>query len=119
MTTVYQYGQGDNYLGDVYLGDKIGKQSVTTNTEQKLPVDATTVIIVKLILDELSETFNPNSRKGQQIISTAALSTVDNMSELKDNLIKCLKDKGMNYLVIAIDHPASRLFIESFIEKYI
>ena len=110
---INQYGKGDNIAGDKVLGDKIQTQ-INNN-----PDLAQAARDIKVLLDELSEEYNPTTEKGQAKIKSGALAQIRQNPQLKQRTLKALKSAGEEALEQAIQHPVAKVVVEgvkSFIE---
>ena len=105
MSTVNQYGQGDNIAGDKVMRDKIQTQ-VNSN-----PDLAQAAHDIKALLDELSEEYNPNSARGQAKIKEAAIAKIKQNPTLKQRSFKALKSAGEEALEQAIQHPVAKVVV--------
>lgn len=100
MSTIHQYGSGDNIAGDKVMRDKIGTQ---INNSQNLAQAAKEI---KDLLNQLDQDYDRNTPTGQAMISAKAIEAIENKPTLKARVINALKEGGATALEEAIDHPA-------------
>jgi Leucine-rich repeat (LRR) protein/GTPase SAR1 family protein len=100
MSTVNQYGSGDNIGGDKVMRDKISTQ---INNSQNLAQSAKDI---KELLDQLSQEY-PNTA----IVGAKAIEAIDKKPTLKARIINTLKEVGSEALEKAVDHPAVSIVI--------
>jgi small GTP-binding protein len=103
--TIHQHGQGDNIAGDNIAGDKINTQ---INNNPDLLEAAKSI---KALLDELSEQYNPNTEKGQNLIRDEAIASIETNPTLKTRVINALQSAGDTALEGAIGHPIAKIVI--------
>ena len=102
---IHQYGQGDNIAGDKVMGDKINTQ---INNNPDLLEAAKSI---QALLDELSEQYNPNTEKGQNLIRDEAIEAIETNPTLKTRIINALQSAGDTALEGAIGHPIAKIVI--------
>ena len=100
MSTVNQYGSGDNVGGDKVMRDKIGTQ---INNSQNL---AQASKEIKELLDQLSQEYS-----NTEIVGVKAVKEIEQKPELKARIINALKEAGSEALEKAVDHPAVSIVI--------
>ena len=103
MSTVNQYGDGDNIAGDKVMGDKIGTQ---INNSQDLAQAAEDI---KFLLDKLSVDYPSESPR---VLGAKAVDEVEKNPELKSRIFKGIKAGSIAALQSMINHPAVTFFIE-------
>ncbi|MEH1872769.1 COR domain-containing protein [Nostoc sp.] len=101
MSTVNQYGSGDNVGGDKVMHDKIGTQ---INNSQNLAQAAKDI---KELLDQLSQEYPNNTR----IVGLKAVEEIEQKPKLKARIINALKEAGSEALEKVVDHPAVSIVI--------
>ncbi|WP_353260060.1 pentapeptide repeat-containing protein [Prochlorothrix hollandica] len=96
---------GDKVGGDKVGGDKIGRDKIGTqiNNSQNLVQAAQEI---QALLDNLSEDYNPNTTKGQNLIQAEVLSAIQANPQLRQRIANALKEAGSTALEELIDHPA-------------
>lgn len=103
MSTINQYGSGDNIAGDKVMGDKIYTQ---INNSQDL-VQASKDI--KDLLEQLCVDYPSDSPR---VLGAKAIDQVEKNLELKSRILKGVKAGGFAALEKMIDHPVAKFFIE-------
>jgi GTPase SAR1 family protein len=101
MSTVNQYGSGDNIAGDKVMRDKIDTQ---INNSQNLAQAAQDI---KDLLNQLSKEYPNNS----VIVGAKALEVIDSTPTLKGRVVKALKEAGSTALEKLVDHPAVSIVV--------
>ena len=101
MSTVNQYGFGNNIAGDQVMGDKIDTQ---INNSQNLTQAAQDI---KELLNQLSKEYPNNS----VIVGAKALEAIDSTPTLKRRVVKALKEAGATALEKLVDHPAVSIVV--------
>ncbi|MEH2315973.1 COR domain-containing protein [Nostoc sp.] len=100
MSTINQYGTGDNVGGDKVMRDKIGTQ---INYSQNLAQAAKDI---KELLNQLSQEYsNP------AIVGVKAVEEIERQPTLKARIVNALKEAGSEALEKAVDHPAVSIVI--------
>ncbi|MEH2088732.1 COR domain-containing protein [Nostoc sp.] len=100
MSTVNQYGSGDNVGGDKVMHDKIGTQ---INNSQNLAQAAKDI---KELLDQLSQEYSSTA-----MVGVKAVEEIEQKPKLKARIINALKEAGSEALEKAVDHPAVSIVI--------
>ncbi|MEH2244995.1 COR domain-containing protein [Nostoc sp.] len=100
MSTVNQYGSGDNVAGDKVMRDKIGTQ---INNSQNLAQAAKDI---KELLNQLSQEYSNTA-----IVGVKAVEEIEQKPKLKARIINALKEAGSEALEKAVDHPAVSIVI--------
>jgi len=100
MSTVNQYGFGDNVGGDKVMRDKIGTQ---INNSQNLAQAAKDI---KELLDQLSQEYSSTA-----MVGVKAVEEIEQKPKLKARIINALKEAGSEALEKAVDHPAVSIVI--------
>ncbi|MDZ8071014.1 MAG: COR domain-containing protein, partial [Nostoc sp. DedQUE08] len=100
MSTVNQYGSGDNVGGDKVMRDKIGTQ---INNSQNLAQAAKDI---KELLDQLSQEYSSTA-----MVGVKAVEQIEQKPKLKARIINALKEAGSEALEKAVDHPAVSIVI--------
>ncbi|AUB38178.1 GTPase SAR1 family domain [Nostoc flagelliforme CCNUN1] len=100
MSTVNQYGYGDNVGGDKVMRDKIGTQ---INNSQNLTQAAKDI---KELLNQLSQEYSNTA-----IVGVKAVEEIEQKPKLKARIINALKEAGSEALEKAVDHPAVSIVI--------
>ncbi|MEH2011138.1 COR domain-containing protein [Nostoc sp.] len=100
MSTVNQYGSGDNVGGDKVMRDKIGTQ---INNSQNLAQAAKDI---KELLDQLSQEYSNTA-----IVGAKAIEEIERKPTLKARIVNALKEAGSQALEKAVDHPAVSIVI--------
>ncbi len=101
---------GDYVRGDKIGGDKVGRDKIGTqiNNSQNLAQAAKEI---KELLEQLSEEYNPNTEKGQNLIKDEAINTIKKDSTLQHKILNALKEGGITALEEAINHPVAKVVI--------
>jgi small GTP-binding protein len=96
--------------GDKVMGDKVGRDKIGTqiNNSSNLAQSAKEI---KELLDQLSELYNPNTEKGQNLIKDEAVKVIKNDSTLQQKIVNALKEGSVTSLEEAINHPVAKLVI--------
>ncbi|MEH2450224.1 leucine-rich repeat protein [Nostoc sp.] len=100
MSTVNQYGSGDNVGGDKVMRDKIGTQ---INNSQNLAQAAKDI---KELLNQLSKEYSSTA-----IVGVKAVEEIERQPTLKARIVNALKEAGSEALEKAVDHPAVSIVI--------
>ncbi|MDZ7965310.1 MAG: COR domain-containing protein [Nostoc sp. DedSLP03] len=100
MSTVNQYGFGDNVGGDKVMRDKIDTQ---INNSQNLAQAAKDI---KELLDQLSQEYFSTA-----MVGVKAVEEIEQKPKLKARIINALKEAGSEALEKAVDHPAVSIVI--------
>ncbi|MEH2360237.1 COR domain-containing protein [Nostoc sp.] len=100
MSTVNQYGSGDNVAGDKVMRDKIDTQ---INNSQNLAQAAKDI---KELLNQLSQEYSNTA-----IVGVKAVEEIEQKPKLKARIINALKEAGSEALEKAVDHPAVSIVI--------
>ncbi|MEH2236000.1 COR domain-containing protein, partial [Nostoc sp.] len=100
MSTVNQYGLGDNIGGDKVMRDKIGTQ---INNSQNLAQAAKDI---KELLNHLSQEYSSTA-----IVGVKAVEEIERQPTLKARIVNALKEAGSEALEKAVDHPAVSIVI--------
>lgn len=103
MSTINQYGSGDNIAGDKVIGDKIGTQ---INNSQDLTQAAKDI---KTLLDQLSMDYPDDSSR---VLGAKAVDRVEKSPELKSRILRGVKAGSFAALEKMVDHPVAKFFIE-------
>ena len=103
---------GDNVRGDKVIGDKVGRDKIGTQINNS-PNLAQAAKEIKELLDQLSEEYNPNTEKGQNLIKDEALKVIRENPTLQDRILKALKEGGVTALEEAINHPVAKILIST------
>ncbi|PZO41190.1 MAG: GTPase [Pseudanabaena frigida] len=94
-----------SFGGDYVSSDKIGLQ---TNNSQNLAEAAKEI---KELLDQLSEEYNPNTEKGQNLMKDEAVNAIKKDSPLQQKIVEALKEGSVTALEEAINHPVAKIVI--------
>ncbi|WP_334971728.1 COR domain-containing protein [Nostoc sp.] len=100
MSTVNQYGSGDNVGGDKVMRDKIDTQ---INDSQNLAQAAKDI---KELLNQLSQEYSNTA-----IVGVKAVEEIERQPTLKARIVNALKEAGSEALEKAVDHPAVSIVI--------
>ncbi|MEH2143004.1 COR domain-containing protein [Nostoc sp.] len=100
MSTVNQYGSGDNFGGDKVMRDKIGTQ---INNSQNLAQAAKDI---KELLNQFSHEYSNTA-----IVGVKAVEEIERQPTLKARIVNALKEAGSEALEKAVDHPAVSIVI--------
>ncbi|MEH2404990.1 COR domain-containing protein [Nostoc sp.] len=103
MSTLNQYGSGDNVGGDKVMRDKIGTQF---NNLQNLAQAAKDI---KELLDQLSQEYSNTA-----IVHDKAVEEIKRQPKLINRIINAVKEGSSEALVQAIDHPVANVVISTF-----
>lgn len=103
MSSIYQYGSGDNVAGDKVGRDKIDTQ---VNNSQDLAQAAKDITA---LLKQLSEDYPVDSLR---VLGAKAVDQVEKTPELKSRIIRGVKAGSFAALEKMIDHPVAKFFIE-------
>ncbi|MBE7384638.1 MAG: leucine-rich repeat domain-containing protein [Leptolyngbya sp. SIO1E4] len=103
MSTINQYGSGDNIAGDKIAGDKIGTQ---INNSQDLTQAAKDI---KTLLDQLSMDYPDDSSR---VLGAKAVDRVEKSPELKSRILRGVRAGSFAALEKMVDHPVAKFFIE-------
>ncbi len=101
---------GDYVRGDKIGGDKIGRDKIGTQINNS-PNLAQAAKEIKELLDQLSEEYNPNTEKGQNLIKDEALKVIKSDSTLQQKIVNALKEGSVTALEEAINHPVAKIVI--------
>ncbi len=101
---------GDYVRGDKVMGDKVGRDKIGTQINNS-PNLAQAAKEIKDLLDQLSEEYNPNTEKGQNLIKDEALKAIKSDSTLQQKIVKALKEGSVTALEEAINHPIAKVII--------
>jgi internalin A len=102
------YVRGDKIMGDKVIRDKIGTQ---INNAQNL---AQAVVEIQALLDNLSETYNPNTEAGQAKICKEAIDSIEQNPTLKARIINAIKEGSYTALEEAVDRPTVKILMATF-----
>ena len=91
---------GDYVRGDKIGGDKVGRDKIGTQINNS-PNLAQAAKEIKELLDQLSEEYNPNTEKGQNLIKDEALNAIKKDSTLQQKIVNALKEGSVTALVHA------------------
>jgi internalin A len=105
--------QGDFVMGDKIAGDKIMRDKIGTQINNA-PDLVQAAKEIQAILDQLSETYNPNTPTGQQNISNQAIVQIKQNPSLKNRIAKAVKEGTSNAFTELIDHPAITILTAIF-----
>jgi internalin A len=101
---------GDYVRGDKIGGDKVGRDKIGTQINNS-PNLAQAAKEIKELLDQLSEEYNPNTEKGQNLIKDEAVKVIKNDSTLQQKIVKALKEGSVTALEETINHPVAKIVI--------
>ena len=76
---------GDYVRGDKVIDDKVGRDKIGTQINN-FPNLAQAAKEIKELLDQLSEEYNPNTEKGQNLIKDEALKVIKENPTLEDRI---------------------------------
>ncbi len=110
---------GDYVRGDKVMGDKVGRDKIGTQINNS-PNLAQAAKEIKELLDQLSEEYNPNTEKGQNLIKDEAIKVIKENPKLQDRIFKAIKEGSVTALEEAINHPVAKVVIattKGFLEK--
>ncbi|WP_211167835.1 COR domain-containing protein [Pseudanabaena yagii] len=100
---------GQVVTGDQTIaGDNIGIQN--NNYSANLSQAAKEI---KELLDQLSEEYNPNTEKGQNLIKDEAVKVIKDNPKLQERILKALKEGSVTALEEAINHPVAKILIST------
>lgn len=68
---------------------------------------------IKELLDQLSEEYNPNTEKGQNLIKDEAVKVIKENPKLQERILKALKEGSVTALEEAINHPVAKILIST------
>jgi internalin A len=102
------YVRGDKIMGDKVMRDKIGTQ---INNSQNL---AQAVVEIQALLDNLAETYNPNTETGQTKIKQDVIEQIEQNPTLKGKIVNAIKESSYTALEEAIDHPVVKVLMAAF-----
>jgi Leucine-rich repeat (LRR) protein/signal recognition particle receptor subunit beta len=102
------YVRGNKIEGDYVAGDKIGTQ---INNVKNL---AQAVIEIQSLLDNLAETYNPNTETGQAKIGKDAIESIEQNPTLKGRIINAIKESSYTAVEEAVDRPAVKILMAAF-----
>jgi len=88
-------------------GNNIGMQINNNNS----PNLAQAAKDIKELLDQLSEEYNPNTEKGQNLIKEEAVKAIKDNPTLQRRFINALKEGSVTALEEAINHPVAKVVI--------
>jgi internalin A len=103
MSNIYQYGSGDNVVGDKVGRDKIGTQ---INNSQDLAQAAKDITA---LLNQLSVDYPADSLR---VLGAKAVDQVEKSPELKSRILRGVKAGSFAALEKMVDHPVAKFFIE-------
>jgi len=106
--------QGDYVRGDKVMGDKVGRDKIGTQINNASPNLIETVQLIKALLNELSEEYNPNTEKGQNLITQEAIQRLKNDPTLQQRFLNALKEGGTTAIEEMIDHPVVKPLVAAF-----
>jgi uncharacterized protein YneF (UPF0154 family) len=66
---------------------------------------------IRVLLEELSQKYNPNTEKGQEFIRDEAIEAIEHNPTLKTHVINALQSAGDTALEGAIGHPIAKIVI--------
>ncbi|MBD1864072.1 GTP-binding protein [Trichocoleus desertorum GB2-A4] len=101
MSSINQYGSGDNIAGDKVMHDKIGTQINNSNNLAQAATD------IKQLLDQLSQDYPGNT----DIVGAKAVEEIKRNPTVKQRLMNALKEAGATALEEAVDHPAIKIVV--------
>jgi len=101
---------GDYVRGDKIGGDKVGRDKIGTQINNS-PNLAQAAKEIKELLDQLSEEYNPNTEKGQNLIKDEAINAIKKDSTLQQKIVNALKEGSVTALEEAINHPIAKVII--------
>jgi hypothetical protein len=101
---------GDYVRGDKIGGDKVGRDKIGTQINNS-PNLAQAAKEIKELLDQLSEEYNPNTEKGQNLIKDEAINAIKKDSTLQQKIVNALKEGSVTALEEAINHPVAKIVI--------
>jgi internalin A len=102
------YVRGDKIMGDKVMRDKIGTQI------NNAPNLAQAALEIQALLDNLSETYNPNTETGQTKIAKDAIEQIEQNPTLKARIVNAIKESSYTALEEAIDRPVVKILIAAF-----
>jgi hypothetical protein len=95
-------------MGDKVMRDKIGTQI------NNAPNLAQAALEIQALLDNLSETYNPNTETGQTKIAKDAIEQIEQNLTLKGRIVNAIKESSYTALEEAIDRPVVKILIAAF-----
>jgi small GTP-binding protein len=98
-----------SFGGDYVHGDKVGHEIISIQINS--PNLAQAAREIKEILDQLSEEYNFNTKKGQNLIKEEAINIIKKDSTLRQKILNALKEGSITALENAINHPAAKILI--------
>jgi hypothetical protein len=104
---------GDLVMGDKIAGDKVMRDKIGTQINNA-PDLVQAAQEIQAILDQLSETYNPNTPTGQQNISNQAIVQIKQNPSLKNRITKAVKEGTSTAFTKLIDHPAITILTATF-----
>jgi Leucine-rich repeat (LRR) protein/GTPase SAR1 family protein len=105
--------QGDLVMGDKIAGDKVMRDKIGTQINNA-PDLVQAAQEIQAILNQLSETYNPNTPTGQQNISNQAIAQIKQNPSLKNRITKAVKEGTSTAFTELIDHPAITILTATF-----
>ncbi|MGA1357720.1 MAG: hypothetical protein ACO35Q_13715 [Prochlorothrix sp.] len=97
--------------GDYVEGNKAGRDYIETQINNPSPSLVETAKEIKALLAEISEEYNPNTPKGQNLIKEEALKMINDDPTLKQRFINALKEGGATALEELVDHPVVKSLV--------
>lgn len=95
ISTINQYGLGDNITGDKVMGDKIMGNKVVTSTQ------------TQAIAQALQDLFNRLSQNhSQPLVAAKAIEAIDADPSLRQGIMQALKTEGITPLKALVKSPA-------------
>ena len=101
-----------NSVGQVITGDQnVAGDNIGIQNNNYSPNLAQAAKEIKELLDQLSEEYNPNTEKGQNLIKDEAVNAIKKDSTLQQKIVNALKEGSVTALEEAINHPVAKIVI--------
>ncbi|MBD2177554.1 leucine-rich repeat domain-containing protein, partial [Pseudanabaena sp. FACHB-1998] len=101
-----------NSVGQVVTGDQnVAGDNIGIQNNNYSPNLAQAAKEIKELLDQLSEEYNANTEKGQNLIKDEAVNAIKKDSTLQQKIVKAIKEGGVTALEEAINHPVAKIVI--------
>ncbi|TYQ23664.1 GTP-binding protein [Pseudanabaena sp. UWO311] len=101
-----------NSVGQFIMGDQnVAGDNIGIQNNNYSPNLAQAAKEIKELLDQLSEEYNPNTEKGQNLIKDEAVNAIKKDSTLQQKIVNALKEGSVTTLEEAINHPVAKVVI--------
>ena len=97
-----------------HRGDNVGRDKINTQINNASPNLVEAAQQIKALLEELSEEYNPNTTKGQNLITQEAIQRLKNDRTLQQRFLNALKEGGTTAIEELIDHPVVKPLVAAF-----